>query len=158
MFLHQPPLQICTNKYEFSDFWASSYCFVQIVMLIRIQFWIFIDYNIIAIWEGHFLIILKKGRGSSSLRCLFTTSHNREVLAWRAACLSRRALCTGSQPAAEVLPVLYWSGSCLSGWVLLRTRKMRRSRRRPNGEERSREEDAAEDNKSINGLHKNRPF
>ncbi len=61
----------------------------------------------------------------ASICFLFTTSHIQEVLAWCATCL-----CVGSaygKPAAEALPMLYWSGSCLSGLVLLRTHQMRHS-------------------------------
>ncbi len=54
-------------KLEFSDFWAISYCFVQIVMLIRIQmhFVLLTTVSLLFVREGHFWIILKKGRGSS---------------------------------------------------------------------------------------------
>ncbi len=44
------------NKQEFSDFWAISYCFVQIVMLIRIQmhFVLLATISLLFVWEGHF--------------------------------------------------------------------------------------------------------
>ncbi len=48
--------QICKNKQEFSDFWAISYCFVQIVMLIRIQmhFVLLTTISMLYVREGHF--------------------------------------------------------------------------------------------------------
>ncbi len=59
--------QICKNKQELSDFWAISYCFVQIVMWIRIKmhFVLLTTISLLFVREGHFWIILKKGRGSS---------------------------------------------------------------------------------------------
>ncbi len=44
------------NKQEFSDFWAISYCFVKIVMLIRIQmhFVLLATISLLFVWEGHF--------------------------------------------------------------------------------------------------------
>ncbi len=59
--------QICKNKQEFSDFWAISYRFVHIVMLIIIQmhFVLLTTISLLFVWEGHFWIILKKGRGLS---------------------------------------------------------------------------------------------
>ncbi len=63
--------RVCDNKtwnlkLEFSDFWAISYCFVQIVMLIRIQCILFIDHSIIAICpRGALLNNFEKGQGSS---------------------------------------------------------------------------------------------
>ncbi len=38
----------CKNKQEFSEFWAISYCFEQIIMLIRNAFY-FINHNSIAV-------------------------------------------------------------------------------------------------------------
>ncbi len=58
--------QICKNKQELSDFWAISYCFLQFVMLFRIQmhFVLLTTISLLFVREGHFWIILKKGRGS----------------------------------------------------------------------------------------------
>ncbi len=52
---------------KINDFWAISYCFAQIVMLIRIQmnFVLCTTISLLFVREGHFWIILKKGRGSS---------------------------------------------------------------------------------------------
>ncbi len=60
--------QICKNKLEFSDFWAISYRFEHIVVLIIIQMHFFFSLTTISllfVWEGHFWIILKRGRGLS---------------------------------------------------------------------------------------------
>ncbi len=59
--------QICKNKQAFSDFSAISYCFVHIVMLIIIQmhFVLLTTISLLFVWEWHFWIILKKGRGLS---------------------------------------------------------------------------------------------
>ncbi len=53
--------QICINKQEFSYFWEISYCFVQIVMLIRIQmhFVLLTTISLLFVWEGHFWIFEK---------------------------------------------------------------------------------------------------
>ncbi len=55
------------NKQEFSDFWAISYCFVQIVMLIiiKMHFVLLTTISLLFFREGHFWIILKKASGSS---------------------------------------------------------------------------------------------
>ncbi len=55
------------NKQGFSDFWAISYHFVHIAMLIIIQmhFVLLSTISLLFVWEGHSWIILKKGRGSS---------------------------------------------------------------------------------------------
>ncbi len=45
----------CKNKQEFSEFWAISYCFEQIIMLIRNSFY-FINHKIIAICLGGALL------------------------------------------------------------------------------------------------------
>ncbi len=57
--------QICKNKQEFSDFWAISYCFVHIVMLIIIEmhFVLLTTISLLFVCEGHFWINFKKGRG-----------------------------------------------------------------------------------------------
>ncbi len=49
-------------------FWAISYCFVQIVMVITIwmHFVLLTTISLLFVWEGHLWIILKKGRGSNS--------------------------------------------------------------------------------------------
>ncbi len=59
--------QICKNKQEFSDFWAISYRFEHIVMLIIIQmhFVLLTTISLLFVWDGHFWIILKRGRGLS---------------------------------------------------------------------------------------------
>ncbi len=56
--------QICKNKQEFFDFWAISYRFEHIVMLIIIQmyFVLLATISLLFVWEGHFWIIFKKGR------------------------------------------------------------------------------------------------
>ncbi len=58
---------LCKNKQEFSDFWTISYCFVHIVMLIIIQmhFVLLTTISLLFVCEGHFWIILKKGKGLS---------------------------------------------------------------------------------------------
>ncbi len=49
---------------------SDSYCFVHIVMLIIIQmhFVLLTTISLLFVWEGHFWIILKKGRGLSPQR------------------------------------------------------------------------------------------
>ncbi len=44
---------------QIDDFWWISYCFVQIVMLIRIQmhFVLLTTISLLFVWEGHFWII-----------------------------------------------------------------------------------------------------
>ncbi len=51
-----PQIDRCKNKQEFSDFWAISYRFVHIVMLIIIQmhFVLLTTISLIFVWEGHF--------------------------------------------------------------------------------------------------------
>ncbi len=55
---------ICKNKQDFPDFWAISYCFVHIVMSIRIQmhFVLLTTIALIFVWEGHFWIIFVGAR------------------------------------------------------------------------------------------------
>ncbi len=62
-----PQIDIWKNKQEYSDFWAISYCFVQIVMLIiiKMHFVLLTTISCLFVWEETFWVILKKGRGLS---------------------------------------------------------------------------------------------
>ncbi len=58
--------QICKRKQEFYDFWAISYRFVQIVIVIQMHFVLLTTISLLFVQEGHFWIILKRGLSPQS--------------------------------------------------------------------------------------------